>query len=116
MRARRRAAGHPELAARLAGEGVGPELGARPLKRHLRRTLETELTRAILDGRIADGGHVLASNGDGDEHEILLELRESASCAAENQRPSTTPRHAIGGRAGVGDKRHLAALIARTTA
>jgi ATP-dependent Clp protease ATP-binding subunit ClpC len=64
----------PELITRLSGEGFDPEFGARPLRRHLRRTLEKELTRAILDGRIADGGHVLAV--DSDDHEIVLELRE----------------------------------------
>jgi ATP-dependent Clp protease ATP-binding subunit ClpC len=64
----------PELVARLSGEGFDPEFGARPLKRHLRRTLERELTRAILDGRIADGGHVLAL--DNDEHEIVLAVRQ----------------------------------------
>ena len=66
----------PELIARLAREGFDPEFGARPLKRHLRRTLEKELTRAILDGRIADGTHVLAR--DTGEHEIALEVREPA--------------------------------------
>jgi ATP-dependent Clp protease ATP-binding subunit ClpC len=50
----------PELIARLATEGFDPEFGARPLKRHLRRTLERELTRAILDGTIGDGDHVSA--------------------------------------------------------
>ena len=64
----------PELTARLSGEGFDPEFGARPLKRHLRRTLEKELTRAILDGRIADGGQVLALEND--EHEIVLEVRQ----------------------------------------
>ena len=67
----------PELIARLAGEGFDPEFGARPLRRHLRRTLERELTRAILDGTIADGDHVLV--GDSDEHEIVLELNEPAT-------------------------------------
>jgi ATP-dependent Clp protease ATP-binding subunit ClpC len=67
----------PELIARLAGEGFDPEFGARPLRRHLRRTLERELTRAILDGTIADGDHVLV--GDSDEHEIVLELHEPAT-------------------------------------
>jgi ATP-dependent Clp protease ATP-binding subunit ClpC len=64
----------PELIARLSGEGFDPEFGARPLRRHLRRTLEKELTRAILDGRIADGGHVQAL--DNDEHEIVLAVRQ----------------------------------------
>ena len=53
----------PALMARLAREGFDPEFGARPLKRHIRRTLEKELTRAILDGRIADGAQVLAREG-----------------------------------------------------
>ncbi len=70
-----------ELIARLAAEGFDPEFGARPLRRHLRRTLEKELTRAILDGRITDGGHVVATDGagDGDEHAIVLELREAVT-------------------------------------
>ena len=64
----------PELIARLSAEGFDPEFGARPLRRHLRRTLEKELTRAILDGRIAGGGHVLVL--DNDEHEIVLVVRQ----------------------------------------
>jgi ATP-dependent Clp protease ATP-binding subunit ClpC len=64
----------PELISRLAAEGFDPEFGARPLKRHIRRTLEKELTRAILDGRIGEGGRVLAR--DGDEQPIVLELAE----------------------------------------
>jgi ATP-dependent Clp protease ATP-binding subunit ClpC len=64
----------PSLVARLAREGFDSEFGARPLKRHLRRTLEKELTRAILDGRIADGGRVLARDDDGQS--ILLEVAE----------------------------------------
>jgi ATP-dependent Clp protease ATP-binding subunit ClpC len=62
----------PELIARLAAEGFDPEFGARPLKRHIRRTLEKELTRAILDGRLTDGGRVVARGGD--EPTIVLEL------------------------------------------
>ncbi len=64
----------PELIARLSGEGFDPEFGARPLRRHLRRTLEKELTRAILDGRMTEGGHVLML--DNDEREIVLEVRQ----------------------------------------
>ena len=67
----------PELIARLSREGFDPEFGARPLRRHLRRTLEKELTRAILDGRITDGGHVLML--DNDEHEITLSVQEPVS-------------------------------------
>jgi ATP-dependent Clp protease ATP-binding subunit ClpC len=55
----------PALIERLAREGFDAEFGARPLKRHLRRTLERELTRAILDGRLADGAQVQARDADG---------------------------------------------------
>ncbi|HUA07580.1 MAG TPA: ATP-dependent Clp protease ATP-binding subunit [Solirubrobacteraceae bacterium] len=65
-----------ELVARLAREGFDAEFGARPLKRHLRRTLEKELTRAILDGRIGDGTRVRATGGD--DGEIALGLLEPA--------------------------------------
>ncbi|MET0769420.1 MAG: ATP-dependent Clp protease ATP-binding subunit, partial [Solirubrobacteraceae bacterium] len=40
----------PELVARLARDGFDEQFGARPLKRHVRRTLEKALTRAILNG------------------------------------------------------------------
>jgi len=63
----------PALLARLAREGFDEEFGARPLKRHLRRTLEKELTRAILDGRIGDGSRVAVRNGDGDSVELDVE-------------------------------------------
>jgi ATP-dependent Clp protease ATP-binding subunit ClpC len=45
----------PELVTRLARDGFDEQFGARPLKRHVRRTLEKALTQAILDGRLADG-------------------------------------------------------------
>jgi len=51
------------LIARLAREGFDAEYGARPLQRHVRRTLERELTRAIVDGRLADGARVRAADG-----------------------------------------------------
>jgi ATP-dependent Clp protease ATP-binding subunit ClpC len=55
-----------ELVARLAREGFDEAFGARPLKRHVRRTLEKELTRAILDGRIGEGSRVEArEDGEG---------------------------------------------------
>ena len=52
------------LVARLAPEGFDEEFGARPLQRHVRRTLERELTRAILAGTLADGARVRATGGD----------------------------------------------------
>ena len=68
------------LVARLAREGFDEAFGARPLKRHIRRTLEKELTRAIVDGRLADGARVRA--GEGSEGEIALEVLEAAPLPA----------------------------------
>jgi len=61
----------PALVARLAREGFDEAFGARPLQRHVRRTLEKELTRAILAGELPDGATVRAVDRDG---EIVLEL------------------------------------------
>jgi ATP-dependent Clp protease ATP-binding subunit ClpC len=66
----------PALIARLAREGFDGEYGARPLKRHVRRTLEKELTRAILDGRIGDGSSALARHAG--EDGIALEVAVAA--------------------------------------
>jgi ATP-dependent Clp protease ATP-binding subunit ClpC len=52
------------LVARLAADGFDADFGARPLQRHVRRTLERELTRAILSGTLTDGAHVRATAGD----------------------------------------------------
>ncbi len=52
------------LVARLAREGFDEEFGARPLQRHVRRTLEKELTRAILAGELPDGTRVRAHDGE----------------------------------------------------
>ena len=51
-----------DYVAQLARDGFDEAYGARPLQRHIRRTLEKTLTRAILAGEIADGErvHVLA--------------------------------------------------------
>ncbi len=54
----------PELVERLATDGFDEEYGARPLARHLRRTLERELTRAIVAGSLADGTRVRATLGE----------------------------------------------------
>jgi ATP-dependent Clp protease ATP-binding subunit ClpC len=70
----------PELVERLSQEGFDPEFGARPLKRHLRRTLEKELTRAILDGTLTDGARVTARVGS--DQPVVLELTEPAPVAA----------------------------------
>ncbi len=65
----------PELIARLSREGFDAEYGARPLQRHVRRTLEKELTKAIVEGRLKDGDEVTASDADG---EIVLTIEPSA--------------------------------------
>jgi ATP-dependent Clp protease ATP-binding subunit ClpC len=64
------------LTAQLARDGFDEQFGARPLNRHVRRTLEKALTQAILDGRLADGASVRATlDGDGG---VALEVREPA--------------------------------------
>jgi ATP-dependent Clp protease ATP-binding subunit ClpC len=60
----------PALVARLASEGFDEAFGARPLQRHVRRTLEKELTRAILAGELPDGAEVTARDG-GDDGIVL---------------------------------------------
>ncbi|MDO8213674.1 ATP-dependent Clp protease ATP-binding subunit [Conexibacter sp. CPCC 206217] len=65
----------PELVARLSREGFDPQYGARPLQRHVRRTLEKELTKAIIEGRLKDGDRVAAADADG---EIALTIEPSA--------------------------------------
>jgi ATP-dependent Clp protease ATP-binding subunit ClpC len=49
-----------ELISQLARDGFDEAYGARPLQRHIRRTLEKALTKAILAGDVADGDHVRA--------------------------------------------------------
>ena len=65
-----------ELVAQLARDGFDEQFGARPLKRHVRRTLEKALTRAILDGSVADGTTVRAGlSPDGD---VALDVPQPA--------------------------------------
>jgi ATP-dependent Clp protease ATP-binding subunit ClpC len=68
-----------ELVAQLAADGFDEEFGARPLQRHVRRTLERELTRAILAGTLTDGAHVRATAGE--DGGVALEV--SAAVAPE---------------------------------
>jgi ATP-dependent Clp protease ATP-binding subunit ClpC len=66
-----------QLIAKLAADGFDEEFGARPLQRHVRRTLERELTRAILSGSLTDGAHVRATAGaDGG---VALEVSAAAA-------------------------------------
>jgi ATP-dependent Clp protease ATP-binding subunit ClpC len=64
------------LVAKLAADGFDEEFGARPLQRHVRRTLERELTRAILSGSLTDGAHVRATAGA--EGGVALEVSAAA--------------------------------------
>jgi ATP-dependent Clp protease ATP-binding subunit ClpC len=65
------------LVARLATEGFDEDFGARPLQRHVRRTLERELTRAILAGTLTDGAQVRATGGD--DGGVALEVIAAAA-------------------------------------
>jgi ATP-dependent Clp protease ATP-binding subunit ClpC len=67
----------PELVAALARDGFDEEFGARPLQRHVRRTLEKALTRAILGGELADGARVRAEL----DEEGEIALRQPAALA-----------------------------------
>jgi len=73
------------LVARLARDGFDEAYGARPLKRHVRRTLERELTRAILDGSLGEGTVVTAREGEGGEG-IVLDVSPPAAAAPEPAR------------------------------
>ncbi|MFK0120392.1 ATP-dependent Clp protease ATP-binding subunit [Streptomyces sp. NPDC090994] len=42
----------------LAERGYQPEYGARPLRRTIQREVDNELSRLLLDGRVAEGGRV----------------------------------------------------------
>jgi ATP-dependent Clp protease ATP-binding subunit ClpC len=66
----------PELVARLARDGFDDEFGARPLQRHVRRTLERELTGAIVRGELPDGSDVRALAGE--DGGVELELVRTA--------------------------------------
>jgi ATP-dependent Clp protease ATP-binding subunit ClpC len=71
-----------DLIARLARDGFDEAFGARPLKRHIRRTLEKALTRAILDGELLDGSTVRAREAD-DGEGIALDTIVAPAIAPE---------------------------------
>jgi ATP-dependent Clp protease ATP-binding subunit ClpC len=73
----------PELVERLATDGFDEEYGARPLARHLRRTLERELTRAIVDGRLPDGAAVRAELGPEGAVELVVAPAAAGGAGAE---------------------------------
>ncbi|MET9522522.1 ATP-dependent Clp protease ATP-binding subunit [Streptomyces coeruleorubidus] len=49
----------------LADHGYQPEYGARPLRRTIQREVDNELSRLLLDGRVAEGGRVTVDVEDG---------------------------------------------------
>ncbi|CAL9384484.1 ATP-dependent Clp protease ATP-binding subunit ClpC [Streptomyces sp. enrichment culture] len=49
----------------LAERGYQPEYGARPLRRTIQREVDNELSRLLLDGRVAEGGQVTVDVRDG---------------------------------------------------
>jgi ATP-dependent Clp protease ATP-binding subunit ClpC len=69
----------PELVTRLAREGFDDEFGARPLQRHVRRTLERELTGAIVGGELPDGSEVRARTSE--DGGIELDVVQAAAHA-----------------------------------
>ena len=46
--------------------GYDPAFGARPLKRFMRRELETRIGRALVAGEIPDGSNILVTVEDGE--------------------------------------------------
>ncbi|MEU0225626.1 ATP-dependent Clp protease ATP-binding subunit [Streptomyces sp. NPDC006284] len=49
----------------IAQRGYQPEYGARPLRRTIQREVDNELSRLLLDGRVAEGGRVTVDAEDG---------------------------------------------------
>jgi ATP-dependent Clp protease ATP-binding subunit ClpC len=49
----------------LSRQGFQPEYGARPLRRTIQREVDNQLSRLLLDGRIAEGGQVTVDVADG---------------------------------------------------
>ncbi|MBC9726614.1 ATP-dependent Clp protease ATP-binding subunit [Streptomyces sp. TRM68367] len=49
----------------LAERGYEPEYGARPLRRTIQREVDNQLSRLLLDGRVAKGGRVTVDVADG---------------------------------------------------
>src|SRR5205814_8503599 len=50
----------PEGKQLIADEGYDPAFGARPLKRTIQRMIQNPLALAVLEGRFADGDHIVA--------------------------------------------------------
>ncbi|WP_234469246.1 ATP-dependent Clp protease ATP-binding subunit [Streptomyces sp. MBT62] len=70
----------------LARQGFQPEYGARPLRRTIQREVDNQLSRLLLDGRIAKGGRVTVDMEDG-----RLAFRTDTAAQTASDSPSTTP-------------------------
>ena len=71
----------PALLAKLAADGYDPDLGARPLRRLLSRTVVKALTDAVLRGTVRNGDTAVARLG-----ENGVEVERVGSAAGETQR------------------------------
>src|SRR3954454_8904728 len=71
----------PELIGQLGRDGFDEQVGARPLQRHVRPTLEKALTQGILAGELPDGARVSASIGE-TPRDVVLRVAELAPVAA----------------------------------
>jgi ATP-dependent Clp protease ATP-binding subunit ClpC len=60
----------------LADHGYEPEYGARPLRRTIQREVDNELSRLLLDGRVAEGGRVTVDVEDG---RLTFQTQETAT-------------------------------------
>ncbi|MFJ7175266.1 ATP-dependent Clp protease ATP-binding subunit [Streptomyces massasporeus] len=60
----------------LADRGYQPEYGARPLRRTIQREVDNELSRLLLDGRVAENGRVTVDVEDG---HLNFETQSSAT-------------------------------------
>lgn len=58
----------------IARNSYNPAYGARPLKRYLQRTLETDLAKLIISGEAPEGCHLVVENQGND---IVIHVRES---------------------------------------
>jgi ATP-dependent Clp protease ATP-binding subunit ClpB len=70
----------PEARTLLADAGYDPAFGARPLKRAIQRLVQNPLALAILEGRFADGDHILATAGP--DEQLAFEKVEAESPVA----------------------------------
>jgi ATP-dependent Clp protease ATP-binding subunit ClpB len=75
----------PEAKRVLTTEGYDPTFGARPLKRAIQRLIQNPLALAVLDGRFAEGDHIVATEGP--DGEILF-----AKAGAPQEEPAVAAR------------------------